>query len=85
MSGIISIVDSQDLLNILLILGLLVITSCILYITYYFVKALKTFINLADNLEEVTQNIRGRLTLRALTALPAILIALAGKFIRKRG
>ena len=70
--------NSQDLLNIFLILCLLIITACILYTTYYFVKAVKSVNNLTDDL-------KGKVGLRALTALPSIMIALAGKFFKRRG
>lgn len=77
--------NSQEILNTLLIIGLVIITSCVLYITYYFVRALKTIINLTDNLEEAAQNIRGRLGIKALAYVPAVLIALISRFFKKRG
>ncbi len=78
--------NTQDTLNIFLIIGLFIIVSCSVYITYYFVRALKSFSALADNLEETAQSIKNKLQMKALAAIPALLVALVGRVIkRKRG
>lgn len=69
---------SQEILNIFLILSLLVVTSCVVYITYYFVKALKSLINLTNDLEK-------KAGLKILAALPTALLAILGRFFKRRG
>ena len=76
----------QDILNLSLIIFLLVITTCVALLTFYFIQALKAISSLADNLEDTTQSIKDKLRMKALTAIPALLIALASRVIkRKRG
>lgn len=75
--------STQDLLNIILIIGFLIIVACISFITYFLVQALKTIAKLADSLENTSENIKEKLQMRALTALPALLIALVGRFLKK--
>ncbi len=77
--------NTQDTLNIFLIIALFVITSCIVYATYYFVQTLKSFESLTANLDETAQNIKGKLKMKFLVAIPALLVALAAKVIKKRG
>lgn len=75
---------SQDILNVFLILGFLTITACIVFATFYFVQALKSISKLTDDLDDLTQNIKNKVQLKALSAIPALLMALAGKIIKKR-
>lgn len=63
----------QDLMNTLLILGFLVITACIVYVSYYLVQTLKSITNLVNSLGKV----------KVLAAIPALLIALASKIIKR--
>lgn len=76
--------STQDILNVILAIGVLVITVCVVYFTYYFVQALKSVTNLTDSLEETSQNIKNKLQMRFLAALPALVVALAGRIIKKR-
>lgn len=76
--------STQDTLNIFLILALFLIVSCFVYITYYFVRALKSFSALADNLDETAQSIKNKLQMKALAAIPALVVALIGRVIKKR-
>ena len=76
--------SAQDILNLSLIIFLLVITTCIALLTFYFIQALKAISNLADNLEDTTQSIKDKLQMKALAAIPALLIALAGRVIKRR-
>lgn len=81
-----STVNTQDTLNIFLIIALFVITSCAVFATVYFVQALKSITQLSDDLDETAQNLKNKLQLKALAAIPALLVALASKVIkRKRG
>lgn len=76
--------ESQDILNVFLILGFLIITACFVFATFYFVQALKSITNLADDLDGVTQSIKDKVALKTLAAIPALLIALVSKVIKKR-
>lgn len=42
-------------------------------------------IRLSDNLEETAQGIKEKVQMKALVAIPAILVSLIGRFIKKRG
>ena len=75
--------NTQEILNTLLIIGFFVITVCIVFITYYLVKTLKSIINLTESLEEATDNIKQKLQMRFLAAIPAILVALAGRLFKR--
>jgi len=75
---------AQDFLNIILAIGFLVITACIVYVSYYFVHALKSVTNLSDSLEDTIQGIKDKIQLKALAAIPALLVAIAGKIIKKK-
>ncbi|MBI3103711.1 hypothetical protein HYZ05_02110 [Candidatus Daviesbacteria bacterium] len=75
---------NQETLNIFLLLALFVVTTCIVFATFYFVGALKSITQLADDLDETTQSLKNKVQLKALTAIPALLVALAGKVIRKK-
>lgn len=79
-----TLVSTQDTLNIFLIIGLFIIVSCFVYITYYFVQALKSFSSLADSLDETTQSVKEKLQMKALAAIPALLVALVGRVIKKK-
>ncbi len=77
---------TQDLLNLILTLGIIVITTCFVFITFYFVQSLKSISNMASDISDATQSIKEKLQMKALSAIPALLVALAGKIIkRKRG
>ena len=76
--------NSQDVLNVFLILGLFVVTSCVVYVSYYFVSALKSITILVEKLDEVTQSIKDKVAMRALAAIPALLVSLVSKVIKKR-
>lgn len=83
-SGIITLVNTaQDFLNIILGIGFLVITACIVYVSYYFVQALKSITNLSDSLENTTQDIKSKLQMKVLTAIPALIVALIGRILKK--
>lgn len=75
---------TQELLNIILAIGFLVVVGCILYVTYYLVRALKSVINLTDSLEETTENIKNRLGMKVLTLVPGIILALVSRIFKKR-
>lgn len=75
---------TQETLNIFLIIFFAVMTGCLLVTTYFLVKALKVFINIANHLNETAESLRSKLQLKALTAVPAILLGILRNF-RKRG
>lgn len=76
--------NTTDTLNVLLILALLIITACIVYAAYYFGQALKSVTTLSDDLMEITEGIKDKVRLKALSAIPALMIALVSKIIKKR-
>lgn len=76
--------DTKDILNILLILGLIIITSCVVFVSYYFIQALKAIMKLADNLDETAQSIKDKVQLKALAAIPALLVSLVSKIKHKK-
>lgn len=51
--------------------------------TYFFIQALKAVQNLADHLADTTESFRNKIGLKALAAIPPILIALVSKIIRR--
>lgn len=78
--------NTQDILSVFLIVSLFIVTICIVFISYFFVQALKAVTRMADNIEQTSEDIKRKLQLKALAAIPALLVALAGKVIkRKRG
>lgn len=77
---------TQDLLNLILVLGIIVITICTVFITFFLIQALKSISNMASDISETAQGIKEKIQLKVLSAIPALLVALAGKIIkRKRG
>ena len=80
--------STADFLNIVLSAGFLIIVVCVLFTSFYFIQALKSFIRLADNLEDTASDInflKNKLKFKALTAFSAILAAFLGKLIKKGG
>ena len=78
--------STQDILNVVLILALGAVTTCIVFVTIFFIRTLKAISLLADNLEDITQNIKDKVQMKFLAAIPALLVALVGRVIkRKRG
>lgn len=76
--------ETKDLLNIFLTIGIIVITICIVFVSFFFIQALKSITQLMDNLDETTDSIKEKIKLKALAAVPGILLALASKIIKKR-
>lgn len=77
---------TQDLLNITLSIGFIVITICLALLTLFFIQALRSIANMAEDISDTTQSIKDKIQMKALAAIPAILVALATKIIkRKRG
>jgi len=76
--------NMQDILTITLILGLVILITCFIFITYYLVQALKSITSLVDDWEDTSQGIKNKLRLNFLSAIPAIILALAGKIIRRK-
>lgn len=76
--------STQDTLNIFLILAVLIMTVCVVYISFYLAQALKSMTNLSDDLDEIALNIKNKVAIKALAAIPALLVALVGKVIKKR-
>ena len=76
--------NSQDILNLILVITIIIVASCIVYATYYFVQALKSIKILADNFEQITEGIKGGLKFRALATIPALFIGILSKLLKRR-
>ena len=76
--------NTQDLLNLSLALSFIVITTCIVFITIFFVQALKSISTMASDVSDTTQSIKEKVQMKALAAIPALLVAIAGKIIRRK-
>lgn len=75
-SGIITAMSSlQDFLTILLAIELFVITACIVLVSYFLIKALKSLTHLAESF--------GRI--KPLLTIPALIVALVSRLFKKRG
>lgn len=75
---------NQETLNIFIILSIFVVTACIVFVSYYFIQALKSMAALTDDLDEVAQILKNKVQMKVLAAIPALLVALAGKIIRRK-
>ena len=73
----------QETLTALLVAGFLIISVCFIFITYYLVKALKSVINLTDSLGETTQNIKDKIQMKVFTIIPALVVALIGRILKR--
>ena len=80
--------SSGELLNTILVLALLIITGSVVYVSFYLIKALRSFTKLVDNLEETAEDIkliRNQLKVKALTTLVAVLAGRYRRIFNKRG
>ena len=75
--------STQDILNIFLILGIVVITSCAITLTYFFVSALKAIQNMAEHVASTTENLKNGVGVKMLAAVPSIFVALLSKFLKR--
>ena len=73
----------QEIVNILLVVGLLIISACVVATTFFLIKALKAITNLADSLQDTSQSIREKIQMRFLVALPAIVLGILGKILKR--
>ena len=73
----------QETLTALLVAGFLIISVCFIFITYYLVKTLRSVINLTDSLGETTQNIKDKIQMKVLTIIPALVVALIGRILKR--
>ncbi len=77
---------SQDFLNLVLAIGFLMITICLVFVAFYLVQALKSVTRLSDSLEDTAQGVKEKLQMKALAVIPALLVAIIGRIIKnKRG
>lgn len=75
--------NAQEILNTLIVIGFLVIATCIAFVTYFLIKALKSIINLTESLTETSENIKGKLQMRILSLIPAIVVAFISRLIKR--
>ncbi|OGE37041.1 hypothetical protein A3B45_04085 [Candidatus Daviesbacteria bacterium RIFCSPLOWO2_01_FULL_39_12] len=77
-----------DLTSTLLVLSILIITGCVIYVSYYLGKALRSVTELVDNLEESAEDlklIKNQLKIKVVTTFVAVLAGLLGKFFKRKG
>lgn len=75
-SDIITTMSSlQDFLTILLAIELFVITACVVFVSYFLIRALKSLTHAAESFGRV----------KPLLAIPALLVALVSRLFKKRG
>ena len=78
--------STLDTLNLTLALGFIVITICFIFITFFLIQTLKSIGGAAEDISDTTRSIKEKIQMKALAAIPALLVALAGRVIkRKRG
>lgn len=77
--------STQDFLNLFLILALVVFISCIVFTTFFLIQALKAVTSLAEDLKETTQGLKDKAGIKMLAAVPAVLVALLGRILKRRG
>lgn len=80
--------NSWDIFYIALAIGFIIIVGCIVYLTYYLSKALKSVTELSDNIKSGAEDIKmlkDTFKIKALTTLAAVVTALIGRLLKKRG
>lgn len=77
--------NTQDLLNILLVVGFLIIVVCIIFVTFYLVLALKSIAKLSESLEDTAQEVKNKLQMRALAVIPPLVIGLVSRIFKRGG
>ncbi|OGE64299.1 hypothetical protein A3I48_03670 [Candidatus Daviesbacteria bacterium RIFCSPLOWO2_02_FULL_36_7] len=77
--------STQEIVNIILVIGFLIIVSCVAFATYFLIKALKTVTTLAESLEEINQSIKEKIQMKALAVIPPLLVGLISRIFKKRG
>ena len=58
--------NTQDLLNFSLALGFIVITTCVVFTTFFLIQALKSLSNAAQDISDTTQGIKEKLQMKVL-------------------
>lgn len=75
--------NSKDILDLFLILGVITFTGCVVFLTFFLIQALKAIKALAEELKETTEGLKDKAGLKVITAIPAILLALLGRVIKR--
>lgn len=75
---------TQEFVSILVAAGFLVIVVCIAISTYYLIKVLKSIASLADSVHNTTEDIRQKMQFKLLAAIPALLVAIVGRILKRR-
>lgn len=75
---------TQEIVSIILAVGFLIIVACIILVTFYFIKVLKSAADIANSVQDTTQNIKEKLQTRAWTIIPALLLAIIRGIIKRR-
>ncbi len=81
--------NTADFLNIVLAFGFIIIISCIAFVSFFLVQALKAITNLANNLEDTTKDvqiIKNKIKMGLLAGLSTLLATfVSGVIKRKKG
>lgn len=75
--------SNQEIINFILAAGFLIITVCIIFVTYFLIKALKSLTALADSLQNTTQIFREKIQMNILRLIPAIFVGLIGRLLKR--
>ncbi len=76
---------TQEILNIILVIGFLIIVGCAAFVTYFLIKTLKAVTALAESLEETNQSIKEKIQMKVLTVIPPLLVGIISRIFKKRG
>lgn len=75
--------NAGEIVSIFLAAGFLIIALCALLITVFLIKALKSVTKLADSLQNTSEDLRSRVQGRLFAAIPAILMAIIGRILKR--
>ena len=73
----------QEVVSLILASAVFVISVCIVFISYFLIKALKSITLLSDSLQNTTEDIREKIQNNILRLVPALVIGLIGKLIKR--
>ncbi|MBI2599913.1 hypothetical protein HYW43_03270 [Candidatus Daviesbacteria bacterium] len=74
----------KDILDVSLVTGIVIVSICIVYITFYLIRVLKSITDLTNTLTDTTLDVKEKLQKNVLTAIPGLIMGLIGTLIKKR-
>lgn len=75
--------SSQEIISIVSTVGFLIIVVCAIFITFYLIKALQSLKTLADSLQNTTEKIKEKIQINILKFVPAIVVGLIGRLLKR--